>query len=474
MGFVQYWRSWAAAAGTAAMVLAAGAIPASAATSGPTRSAVSGGQSWASTNTLNAEGGFARSVATSPDGQMVVVTGVADAPGSVANYDTVAYNAATGAQLWAAQYSGAGGLNYATSVAVSPDSSTVFVTGSSTRMSSSVNNFATVAYDASTGARLWVRQWAGPGTATATAEAIAVAGPHTVIVTGTSPSVTSAPIVVTVAYNDATGATQWVRKYSNSEGETLAVSPDGNTAYVTGTNGNDYNTIAYAVSGGARKWVARYQARTISGNPDNTLTARSIAVSPGGRSVYVTGTAGNAHRGTNHDYATIAYNATTGMQVWARRYNGPGNSNDQAHSVAVGPNGKTVYVTGASPSVGGRDDYATIAYSAAKGKQLWVARYKTPSDNGSSAWVVRVGDGGHTVYVTGTYLDEAETAYDAATIAYSATTGAERWTSTYDGLYMDSPQNMTLSPDQGTVYVVGSGSGPGGAGSSYVTVAYQA
>jgi len=37
---------------------------------------------------------------------------------------------------------------------------------------------------------------------------------------------------------------------------------------------------------------------------------------------------------------------TSGIQLWAKRYNGPGNGTDIAHSVAVSPSGATVSITG--------------------------------------------------------------------------------------------------------------------------------
>ena len=73
-----------------------------------------------------------------------------------------------------------------------------------------------------------------------------------------------------------------------------------------------------------------------------------------------------------------------------------------------------VYVTGSGYS-GGGEDYATVAYRAATGRQLWVSRYHGPVNN-DGACCVAVSPAGTTVFVTG--VSEGRTSYGYATVAY--------------------------------------------------------
>ena len=97
---------------------------------------------------------------------------------------------------------------------------------------------------------------------------------------------------------------------------------------------------------GAQLWLSR-----VAGG------AMSLAVSPDGSTVYVTGfSQGGA---TDDDYATVADDAVTGAQLWAQRWSGHGSYADFAESVAVSPDGGTVFVTGFSQGGNSR----TIAYT---------------------------------------------------------------------------------------------------------------
>ena len=355
-------------------------------------------------------------------------------------------------------------------MAVSPGGRRVFVTGIASGWGTGPD-YVTVAYSAATGRRLWVSHYSGHGVGLGNdwdgASAVAVSpGGAAVFVTGLSGRGTGESDYATVAYSAASGRQLWVSRYngpaSGLDGaKAVAVSPAGGTVFVTGTSDGrtpgEYATVAYRAATGRQLWVRRYNGpgRSIYG-------ASAVAVSPGGGRVFVTGT--SAGRAADSDYATVAYSAATGGQLWVRRYHGPVNGSDSASAVAVSPGGATVFVTGYS---GRRStaDYATVAYSAATGRQLWVSRY-----HGSGAGSVAVSPDGTMVYVTGSgYSGGGE---DYATVAYRAATGRQQWVSRYNGpANNDSACCVAVSPDGTTVFVTGWSEGRTSYG--YATVAYR-
>ena len=124
----------------------------------------------------------------------------------------------------------------------------------------------------------------------------------------------------------------------------------------------------------------------------------------------------------------MAYNAATGARLWVARYNDPANGDDCAFAVAVSPGGSRVYVTGASQGTTSGADYATVAYSAATGTRLWVARYNDPDHFTNRAFAMAVSPGGSRVYVTG-----ESSGLDYATVAYRAATGTRLWVARFSG-----------------------------------------
>jgi len=126
-----------------------------------------------------------------------------------------------------------------------------------------------------------------------------------------------------------------------------------------------------------------------------------------------------------HDHATVAYDARTGDQIWVSVYDGPDSTSDSAVSISVSPDGSTVFVTGVSDHFpyswfpDRETDYATLAYNASTGDEIWVARYDGPvSENDAGRWV-GVSPDGRTVFVTGGATSGPGHDSSYATVAYA-------------------------------------------------------
>ena len=89
--------------------------------------------------------------------------------------------------------------------------------------------------------------------------------------------------------------------------------------------------------------------------------ASALATDASGN-VYVTGSSIGIE--TNYDYATIKY-ATDGRELWVKRFNGEGNGEDVASSLALDASGN-IYVAGRSNC-----DFTTIKCDSS-GTELWI------------------------------------------------------------------------------------------------------
>src|SRR5439155_19968356 len=152
-------------------------------------------------------------------------------------------------------------------------------------------------------------------------------------------------------------------------------------------------SLAYDAVTGDRRWVNRGP-----GPSDSCDAAAAVAASPAGSSVVVTGVSRSS---CAPDYATVAYDASTGHRLWVRRYNGPANDYDEATALGVSPDGYTVFVTGFSTVRRADGDYATVAYDAATGARLWLRRYDGPGNGYDAATALGVSPDGSRVFVTG-------------------------------------------------------------------------
>jgi WD40 repeat protein len=346
----------------------------------------------------------------------------------------IAAPASPGEQLWASRYNGPrGAKDVAEAIAANPDGSNVYVTGHSRGASS--DDYATVAYDAATGAQLWVSLYE-PGLSAA---AIAVDRDGSkVFVTGT---------YATIAYDAITGGQLWIRESEPAlDGAAIAVSAEGSTVYATGASAGSFLTAAYDAATGAELWTQRYSGRGASDNQ-----ARSLGVSPDGSKLFVSG---RSYNGSNWDYATVGYDTSDGTELWSRRYDGPASGDDNVSGLEVSPDGAMVFVTGSSTGSGTGSDYATIAYDASTGARLWLKRYDGPANGTDAANAVGVSPDGSMLFVTGGSGVEP---VDYATVAYQAATGRRLWVGRY---YWGEATALGVTPEGTKLFVTGTAGGP--------------
>ena len=470
----------AAAASVAAAALCLASAGASTASVAVRAAGGPGSQLWVSSyNGPNHSFDVASAAVTSPDGNMLFVTGSSAGPKNTDDYATVAYNPATGAQLWVSRYNGPGGGNEPFAIGISPDGSTVYVTGESVGAGPGATfDYATVAYDAKTGAQKWLRRYNGPQNGADVAKSLAVSPDGgTVYVTGYS-GVPGQYDYATIAYNAATGAQRWLSRYNgragrNDQGRAVAVSPDGRTVYVTGRSqgmrsGYDIATVAYSAATGAQRWAGRYDGPA---NLDDFGTALSVA--PGGQVLYVTGGVGAP--GRQLGFVTIAYKSSSGKALWTSRTRGSSIIiNDVGSSVGVTRDGRTVVVANYTAGTTTRTAYATTAYNASTGAARWSRRYAGPSGNNDNLpAALGISPDGTTVYVTGT-SDSPTSGRDYATVAYRIATGARLWVSRFtgSGSFSDQANALAVNPSGTAVYVTGFSQVSLSSG-DFATVAYR-
>lgn len=367
-----------------------------------------------------------------------------------------------GTQLWLKNYTDTGmiGGGDAKAYAITVDAAgeDAFITGYSTDSLGAA--ITTIKYARSSGQLMWISRYYDSTITDSKAYAISVDAAGDLIVSGYGKlSNTPDEEIIVIKYHPTSGDTVWVSKYHVhpvNVAKTLAVDKDNNiivTGYVADdtllTGSEDYITIKYSSSDGSVLW-----AKTYNGPGNSTDIAQAMAVDDS-NNVYITGY--STGDGSGLDYCTIKY-YPYGDTAWTARYNGTGNSDDIANKLVLAKG--SVIVTGSSRSgmAAGTEDYVTINYDATTGNSIWVKRCNGTGNNTDIAYSVAYSPVTEAVYVTGTCAHgETESTEDMVTIAYSVdSTGAVQDSLAYNSPYNNQDVAYDVKVDSlNNVYVTG-------------------
>ena len=428
---------FASVAATGLVLAATGADAAPVApVAGHAQASASGTKLWETRYAAENRGAFSYASAVSPDGYALFVTGGFRRKLAEHGADagiTIAYNTATGAQLWQASYNPGGrSTSVFNSIAVSPDGSTVFAAGGTQPAVGQAGPVLIVAYDAATGAARWTDTPAIPG----------AAGSIAVSPDGSTVFINSGNI--TAAYNAATGAALWTSSLgTQASARSLSVSPDGSTVFLTALIGTTSEVLmAYDATTGTTRW-----SDTLA-----KLAPQSLAVSPDGSAVVVTGFWGGTPGTSTVDARTAAFAAATGAQMWSKTYKSA-HGGSFGSAVTVSPDSATVFVTGSTALTPAREVVATWAYDAATGAAQWRKVLIGPGAGDAIA----ASPGGSKVFVTsgGSGFSGAQA---FSTVAYDAASGAQLWVLGYHSLsggWHSFADSIEVSPDSSKVFVTG-------------------
>src|SRR5271157_2120993 len=306
-------------------------------------------------------------------------------------------------RLWNNTWGGAG-VDAATSVW--GDGASVYTAGFTNSFGVGGPDFALVAWDEATGTRQWNTTWGGVNVD----EANSVWGDGTRIYTAgyTASYGAGSNDFALVAWDPATHARLWNTTWGGVyDDEANSVWGDGTRIYTAGlTNsfgagGYDFALVAWDPATHAVLWNT-----TWGGASDDAATS----VWGDGARIYTAGYTASYGNGLN-DFALVAWDSATHARLWNTTWGGA--ADDIANS--VWSNGGRIYTAGTTFNFGAMSvDTALVVWDAATGNFLWSTMWGGAGDDRAySVW----GDGAH-IFSAGYTTSFGAGSYDFAFVAW--------------------------------------------------------
>lgn len=162
----------------------------------------------------------------------------------------------------------------------------------------------------------------------------------------------------------------------------MSLSPDGRRLILTVTNvfsGDPIRVFALDTAAGQLEWM-RTSGDTVGCDGQGSQLWGGAVVSPDGQRVYFAtpdcrGKAGHNCMNRCYTYgstsvAVVAYQAATGKTIWIARDEPATGTWSVPHALAVNPDGSQIYLAGSRGGMDGRSEPRTMAFDAA-GNELW-------------------------------------------------------------------------------------------------------
>ena len=277
---------------------------------------------------------------------------------------------------------------------------------------------------------------------------------------------------------------------SSEAASAQAISPDGRHAYVTVTHrvGGQYGVTRWVVvaldaATGATRWTSRFEGTHDYDRPG------AIAVSPDGRTVFVSGT---THLpGGSSVMLTMAHDAADGRELWRTVHDGPGEL-DNGRTMVVSPDGSEIYVGASSETAPGAPvdlDVLVAGYDAGTGRELFATRWGGAGTGGVDYPVVlAMHPAGGFVYAVGQAAGTVKPYdIDAAAVAIRVggrgkgrnRPGGIAWARRWDNRGLgenDEGYDAAVTPDGSQLVIAGRtrGTGPSGADFDALTLSLDA
>lgn len=248
----------------------------------------------------------------------------------------------------------------------------------------------------------------------------------------------------------------WVQRFDGPEhGEewvdAMAMSSDGARVFVTGQSysgdtSNDIETVAYDASSGTELWEERLDP--LGGRSEQP---NGLAISPDGERVFVTGA--SSWSGTPDNVVTIAYDSVTGALLWMRVI--PNLSvQSSGRALGVSPDGDLVFVAGVGNQPGGTANMRTVALDTADGTTLWNRVFDSPNDGSDIGTAFAVSPDRSRVIAT-SVAGKLTGEMDWIVLSYDASTGALQWRRRIPGRPVNQPLSVAMSSLGDRAFVTG-------------------